>query len=492
MKNFFKRLWNWIKSHKVWSIVIAVIVLLIASKVFGSGNKNNVETVTLEPQEFVRTVAVAGKVTPANDVELGFETTGRIAAVYKKEGDHVYAGETLAVLASGDASADVLKAQADLDAEVAKLDELQRNQGNSGTSLSSSKKELFDALTDAYTRSDDAVRNKVDQFYEDPRSSTPEIVFAFNDNDLRNELNKTRRDIETMLVEWKARLDMLSEKDYNDSDVRMSESNLDDVRAFLDRIALAVNDFQVEGSRYTQTEIDKFKTDVSTARTSVNTAISNLASAKAGVHDVESEIPYQEAKVKAARATLQSYQSAAAKRVITAPFSGVITKQDAKVGEIVSANTVVMRLISDATFTIETYVPEINIKEVQVGNIAKVTLDAYGDDEVFEAKVASIDPGETVRDGVSTYKVVFEFTKEDDRLKSGMTANVIITTETKEGALLIPQEAITKRNGFSYVNVLVGKEKVEKQITTGSVASNGYVEVVSGLSEGEVVIKNAQ
>jgi macrolide-specific efflux system membrane fusion protein len=170
----------------------------------------------------------------------------------------------------------------------------------------------------------------------------------------------------------------------------------------------------------------------------------------------------------------------------------VVTQQDAKVGQIVSANTVVMRLISDAKFTIETYVPEINIKEVQVGNIAKVTLDAYGDDQIFDAKVVSIDPGETIRDGVSTYKVLFEFVTEDSRLKSGMTANVVITTETKQGALLIPQEAIIRRNGFSYVNVMVGKQKVEKQVTTGSTASNGYIEIVSGLSEGEVVIKNAQ
>ncbi len=73
-----------------------------------------------------------------------------------------------------------------------------------------------------------------------------------------------------------------------------------------------------------------------------------------------------------------------------------------------------------------------------------------------------------------------------------MTANVIITTETKQGALLIPQESITRREGFSYVYVLVGKEKVEKQVTTGAVASNGYIEVVAGLSPGEVVVKNAQ
>lgn len=491
MKSRFLRTFAWARKHFVWSVIILLVVGFAVSKVFSS-HASTVDTVTLAPQTFVRTVAVAGKVTPAEDVELGFETTGRIAAVYKKEGDRAYQGETLVVISSGDASANVLKAQADLDAEIAKLNELQDSSSGGGTSLLNSQRELFETLSDAYTRSDNAVRNNVDQFYDNPRNGNPKIVFAFNDSDLRKELNKTREMIEIMLIDWKERLDKIQATTFTDADIALGETNLSQVKQFLDRVALAVNDFQVLTSQYSQADIDKFKSDVAAARTSINLAISNLVTARQSVHSVASEIPYQEARVKAAQATVNSYQSELAKRAITAPFNGVVTKQDAKVGQIVNANTVVMRLISDAAFTIETYVPEINIKEVQVGNLAKVTLDAYGDEQVFEAKVISVDPGETIRDGVSTYKVLFEFTHEDDRLKSGMTANVIITTETKEGALLIPQEAVTKRNGFSYVKVMVGKETVEKQITTGAVASNGFIEVVAGLTEGEVVIKNAQ
>lgn len=491
MKSRFSRTLAWARQHYIWSVIIIFVIGFVLLKVFAS-SASTIDTVTLTPQAFIRTVAVAGKVTPADDVELGFETTGRIAAVYKKEGDRAYEGETLAVISSADASADVLKAQADLDAEVAKLNELQNDSNGGGTSLLNSQRELFEAISDAYTRSDNAVRNNVDQFYDNPRDSNPEIVFAFNDDDLRQELDKTRKTIEFMLIKWKNRLDALNATTFTDADIVLSESNLSSVKSFLDRVALAVNDFQVIGSPYSQSDIDKFKSDVSSARTNVNLAISNLVDSRQSVHSVESDIPYQEARVKAAQATVNAYRSELAKRAIAAPFNGVVTKQDAKVGQIVNANTVVMRLISDATFTIETYVPEINIKEVQVGNLAKVTLDAYGNEQIFEAKVVSVDPGETVRDGVSTYKVLFEFTQEDDRLKSGMTANVIITTETKEGALLIPQEAVSRRNGFSYVKVMVGKETVEKQITTGGVASNGFIEVVAGLITGEVVIKNAE
>jgi multidrug efflux pump subunit AcrA (membrane-fusion protein) len=455
-----------IKKHYIWLTIIGLILLLIGSKVFVGNRNNNTDTLILVPQKFTRTVSVSGKVIPADDVLLGFEISGRVAGIYKKEGDKVYAGETLVILASGDASADVLQARADIAAENAKLAELKKN----------TTEKLEEAISDAYTRSDDAVRNNVDQFYNDGK-----ISFAFNDYDLKQELNVSRKSIERLLDKWK-----------DDQTLETSEVNLTQVKYFLERVALAVNDFQSLAGQYTQTEINKFKSDISSARASIASAISNLIDAKESVRNNESQIPYQEAKISSAEARLASLQSVLGKRVITAPFTGVVTNIDVQVGEIVGANIPVMRLISDKTYIIETYVPELNISEIQVGNLARVTLDAYRENEIFEAKIISVDPGETIKDGVSTYKVTFEFIREDTRLKSGMTANVIITTETRKDTILIPQEAIIKRNGFSYVNVMVSKEKIEKQVTVGAIASNGFVEIISGLSAGEVVVKNAQ
>jgi multidrug efflux pump subunit AcrA (membrane-fusion protein) len=78
---------------------------------------------------------------------------------------------------------------------------------------------------------------------------------------------------------------------------------------------------------------------------------------------------------------------------------------------------------------------------------------------------------------------------DDVRLKSGMTANVEITTEIKQGAILIPQESIIRKNGFSFVQVKVGKEIIEKQVTVGSVSSTGEIEILAGLVSGEMVVR---
>ena len=106
----------------------------------------------------------------------------------------------------------------------------------------------------------------------------------------------------------------------------------------------------------------------------------------------------------------------------------------------------------------------------------------------FNATVAAIDPAETVRDGVSTYRTILKFTVTDQRVKSGMTANVTITAERRQDVISIPQGVVTSRDGKKFVRVLVGDEVVEREVTTGSVSSLGSIEITSGLSSGDVVV----
>ena len=109
------------------------------------------------------------------------------------------------------------------------------------------------------------------------------------------------------------------------------------------------------------------------------------------------------------------------------------------------------------------------------------------------AYIISIDPGETIRDGISTYRAVLRFSAKDPRTKTGMTANITITTEKKSGVISVPIGIVISRGGAKYVNVKKGELIEEKEITTGSVSSLGYVEILSGLKEGdEVVLKLAE
>ena len=132
--------------------------------------------------------------------------------------------------------------------------------------------------------------------------------------------------------------------------------------------------------------------------------------------------------------------------------------------------------------------PEADIAKVAVGNGSLVTLDAYGRDVVFEAKVVAVDPAETIVDGVATYKVTFQFVKNDERVKSGMTANIDIKSASRENVIAVPQRAIIRKNGDQFVRIADGESFREVKVETGLRGSDGNIEIISGINEGDKVI----
>jgi len=161
---------------------------------------------------------------------------------------------------------------------------------------------------------------------------------------------------------------------------------------------------------------------------------------------------------------------------------------DAKVGEIISPTTPLISMQSDGVFQIETYVPEVSIAQVAVGNPATTTLDAYGSAIEFLATVVAVDPAETVKDGVPTYKTTLSFLAADPRIRSGMTANVVMETGVLHSAVVIPAGAIGTKNGATYVSVLARGAVVSRAVTTGPSPALGQAHVLSGLTAGDVIL----
>jgi RND family efflux transporter MFP subunit len=189
--------------------------------------------------------------------------------------------------------------------------------------------------------------------------------------------------------------------------------------------------------------------------------------------------------VRASAASLASARAALAKTLITAPFSGIVAKIDVKRGEFVPSNTSKVTLISDGAFQIETYVPQISVAAVLPQDTAAVTLDAYGPALPFTARVLSVDPAETIRDGVATYKTMLAFETTDPRVRSGMTANVSITTAILPSAIVIPFGAVLHDTDGTYVELANG---VRQAVTLGEPVSLGRVEIKEGLEDGDVIL----
>lgn len=509
-------------AHKIITLVV-IVGLILPILYFGNrGTPSKYETTLVRRGDVVQEVSVTGRVGSEKEVDLAFESGGRVSTEPQHVGAIVNKGDALVQLDTTELTTLLDQAKANLNYEVAKLAELKRGAraedvlvsqaqvGSAQSSLVDAKNGVFDKLHAAYTTSDDVIHNVADQFFRNPRTNYPELTLVTNDSKLTIRLESARLAIEGMLQNWEKNVSEWESTGDAPAAIAASDRNLESIKAFIDQLALAVNSLSA-GTSPTQATLDSWKLAVSGARTNINTTITASLAASEKYRAAESAlriaeeqlalkqvgptaeaIGAQEARIAGVEATIENYNAQIAKKTLRAPIRGVITKQDAKLGQTVTPNVAIVRLMSDGLFKIEANIPEVDVAKVKVGNDARITLDAYGSDVVFPAHVAVIDPAETVVEGVSTYKVTLRFVQNDERIRSGMTANIDIGTAKKEGVLLIPARAVTGKNGTKSVRVLtvVDKKEVatEMAVTTGLRGSDGNIEITSGLDEGDRVV----
>jgi HlyD family secretion protein len=176
---------------------------------------------------------------------------------------------------------------------------------------------------------------------------------------------------------------------------------------------------------------------------------------------------------------------------LTALADGVLSTLDIDIGEQAIANSPVAEIISPQVH-IEVDVSESEIASVGIGDSAEITLDAFGDDVVFEGKVVQIDPAETQISGVVYYRTtVVLVDPKDQPIRAGMTANVDIVTEQKQDVLVVPSRAVFERDGERYVRVLLDPARAsyrEVPVDIGIRGNDGLLEILSGVQVGDEVI----
>jgi HlyD family secretion protein len=252
-----------------------------------------------------------------------------------------------------------------------------------------------------------------------------------------------------------------------------------------------------------QNSISAAENSLTTAQNNLRVAETQLALKKAGytneqiksqesaVKQAEANLKSQNAQIQFAQSSLSGSSAELAKNYLRSPIEGVVTEVNAKVGEIISMSSPAVKIISKAKFQIETDVPEADIAKIKAGDKATLDLDALGSDLKLNATVMMIDPAEKMLEGVPTYKVTLEFDENDERIRSGMTANLDILTAKAENAIYIPRRAVISESGKKFVQKYTNKEelKYEKfEIETGLSGSNGEIEILKGLTEGEEII----
>lgn len=465
----------------------------------------------------VQDVRVTGKIKAAKSVNLAFERSGNVNVVNVDIGSIVYPGQVLMELDMGELRANLNDAQAYVDVQTAKLEELKKGTrpeelavsqskvDSAQSSLQDAKQNLTDVLKDSNTKSDDAIYNKSDPIFINPRISSPQLNISVNDFSIESYLETNRLMIGAMLSQWDIELSSLSLSSDLATYAKSSQSNIRTTKDYLDKVASAVNSLTPD-SRTTQTQIDTYRTNVSTARTNISTAISNITTAVEKLRDAESslelakkelllsqagntaeQISAQEATVKQAQAKVATIQAQMNGAILRSPLAGIVTKKEISLGESASAHQLAISVISQSNLEIEAQVPEVDVGNITIGNRVSITLDAFSG-ETFTGHVTYIEPGETIIDGVVNFKVTIAFDKNDTRFKSGLTANLTIDTLKKDNVLMLPQFAILENDSGTFVRKISNGKTIDVPVSLGIHGQNGMIEIISGVTEGEQVV----
>ena len=213
-------------------------------------------------------------------------------------------------------------------------------------------------------------------------------------------------------------------------------------------------------------------------------------------------------QIENARLSLQSAQlsaSTAADSVddynIKSPISGTVIEKNFKAGDKVDgASSGTLAVIYDLSYLeLEMAVDELDIGKVEVGQEVRITADAL-EGQTFSGVVDKVSINGTTANGATSYPVTIIIEDYGD-LRPGMNVSAQIIGEVVPNALCIPVDAVERGNtvtvpgpgalsedGLSVVDVT----KLEtKEVTLGR-NDDEYIEVTSGLEEGDVVLINNQ
>lgn len=210
--------------------------------------------------------------------------------------------------------------------------------------------------------------------------------------------------------------------------------------------------------------------------------------AKTNYETAQKQVTAAQQQVNAAGKGVSGAQAQLARTRLYAPFSGRVEQVITHSGQAVAPGTPVIRLVNPSTVKAVANVPETYLADIKPGTKAVIALPAL--DRTFDSKVslvsASIDPGNR------TFKVEVPIPDKDGLVKPNLNAELRLNDYVSDSAIVLPETVVREDAEGKYVFVVenaknnTGKAKKVK-VDTGT-ESNGMVEILSGINDGQIVI----
>ena len=480
-------------------------------------------TTTVSRGDVQSTVSASGKVISPGDIGLAPLVAGTLKTLNVKVGDHVSAGQTLAVLdtsalktAETQALSALISAKASVASAASQITQAQlavdtANQ-NFGTQQDTISQNIitYQATVDAAKKAlDDATANQAfsAKTYQQSIDSAKVALTAaqlnfdnyeglYGPNGITVSFCSNIQTINgncTQLMSYNAAL--INAKTSLDVAIQNQTASLLKDQQSLQALQTAYN------TALSNQKINLAKDSVSLVpfRNAITTAQTNLDNLKVTQNIGSSEPTLAQLQQQIAQANYDQAVKNVAGASVIAPVSGDVasistavggnvgtaftqaTNSTTATGFIVLTNTTALRVT--ASFS------EADAAKIMAGQDASFTFDALPNENAT-GKVLQVDLLPTTSGGVTSYSATFSVDGKVAGLKVGMTATATVITGYATGVIQVSAQAVTTRGGNSFVNVVTTKAGV--QITTPTPVIVGLKgdsadEIQSGLKEGEKV-----
>lgn len=402
-------------------------------------------TVPVTSQDLTVRISASGTVVPVETVNLSPKTSGRVQAVYVKQGDIVTAGQVIARMEQDDVQASLAQANAVIAQSQARLAELKAG---------SRPQEVAQARANV-NRAQAAIA-QAQATVEQARSSIAEAKS-------RLALTLQRVERNRMLV----------------AEGAVSRDVWDEVQSTANNATAAVRSAEAN-YRNAQANLDVTQAGLQDAQQRLNLLLAGSR---------PEQIAQAEAQLRESQGRLQAIQVQAQDTLIRTPFAGVITQRYADPGDFVTPTTSASSTASATSTSVVALasgleilakVPEVDIGRIRLGQSVEVVADAYPQ-ETFQGNVRLIAPEAVVEQNVTTFQVRIDLTSGRNQLKSGMNVNLEFLGNVLPNTLVIPTVAVVTQQGQSGVLIPDAKNQpIFKPVTIGSSVGN-QTQIISGV-----------
>lgn len=408
---------KWVKSgrekvlgHKKVAMVgvAAVAVVALAAIYFwGTGNSApQYMSAKVERGNLRNTVTATGALQAVTTVQVGSQASGTISALYVDFNSIVKKGQVVAQLDPSVAKAQVDQSRANLQQARASLQQAQAAVTNSRAGVS-------DAQAKAV-----AARSTVQNSQAGVSGAEANLaVLKAQQDDALSFLRQQEALVQSGVVAQR-------ELDIAKTSYRTAQARYDQAVAQLNQAKLSTQSAQVSGVAQSQAQVEQ---------------------SQAQVQQSQAQVLQAQAQVQQAEAALHLAQVNLSHTTITSPIDGVVVSRDVNVGQTVAAS-----LSAPTLFTIANDLTQMqiiaNIDQADIGLVeqaksVRFSVDAFPGKD-FEGQIQQLRLNPQNVQNVVTYNVVIDVNNPEQKLKPGMTANLIITIDERNNVLKVPNAAL--------------------------------------------------